>query len=447
MSAGSLNRRLLAVAGTVLLAFVGLTGAILDQAFRHSLEQAQHDRLQGTLFTILAASELSGETLRLPADLPEARLDTPGSGLYAQIVGPAGPGWRSPSLLGLPWRPTLMLAPGETQLYSERSGGERLYALAYGLSWEDAGGREARFTVHVAEDPTVYQAQLIAFRTSLWGWLGAMALALLAALLAVLRWSLRPLRRVARDLASIEQGEAEYLRGHYPAEIAGLTDGLNALLRSERGRARRYRDTLADLAHSLKTPLAVLRGALDALPSPSPDALEQIERIDAAVDYQLKRAASAGAKPLAAPLPVRPALERLLRTLTKAYPARTLALELDVDDGAVFHGDEGELLELLGNLLDNAYKWARGRIYVAAVPLAGGRRRGLRLVVEDDGPGIPPELAQTVLERGHRADEQVPGHGIGLAVTAQIVAAHRGRLQIDTAELGGARLTVELPAT
>lgn len=443
----SLNRRLLVVAGVVLLAFLGLTGGILDEAFRRSLEQSQRERLQGALYTILAAGDLSGGDLRVPPALPEPRLSTPGSGLYAQVLPPQGRGWRSPSLLGLPWRPELRLPPGETRFYLTEAAGQPLYALAYGLSWENAQGQEARFTVHVAEDLSAYQAQLGAFRASLWGWLGAAALMLLIAQVLVLRWSLHPLRLVARDLAAIEQGRAEYLTGRYPAEIAGLTQGLNALLQSERSRALRYRDTLANLAHSLKTPLTVLRGALETLPAAPPEALEQIGRIDAAVEYQLKRAASAAHEPLAAPLPVAPVLERLLRTLAKAYRDKPLEVERAVEPAALFYGSEGDLMELLGNLLDNACKWSRHRLRVSvqARPAGPSGRRGLSLAVEDDGPGIPPELAETVLERGRRADEQVPGHGIGLAVVAEIVAAQRGRLRIDRSELGGACLQVELP--
>lgn len=446
----SLNRRLLIVASLVLLAFLGATGFILDQAFRQSLEQAQKDRLQGTLYTILAAADLSARGLALPPSLPEPRLSTPGSGLYARILSAEGETWRSPSLLGVPWASDGRLPPGETRFELERAGDQAVYTMAYGLSWEDARGRQSEFTIHVAEDISTYRDQLAAFRTSLWGWLGAAAAVLLLAQLLVLRWSLRPLRAVAADLKAIEDGRADYLEGRYPAEIAGLTLGLNALLRSERSRAARYRDTLANLAHSLKTPLAVLRGSLENLPQPPPEeAMEQIERINAAVDYQLRRAAASAPDPLAAPLPVQPVLERVLRTLRKAYPDKAPEIEVAGDGEAVFYGSEGDLMELLGNLLDNGHKWARGRLRVTLESLGQGPagRRGLRLVVEDDGPGIKPEQAQAVLRRGMRADEQVPGHGIGLAVVTELVGAHHGELKIERSELGGARFVIELAPT
>lgn len=442
----SLNRRLLLVASLVLLAFLGATGAALENAFRESLEQAQRDRLQGALYTLLAAADLRDGRLEVPAELPEARLRTPGSGLYAQVVGANGTGWRSPSQLGREWSADWRLPPGETRFYSDRLDGEWVAALGYGLSWEEADGREAVFTVHVAEDAALLTEQLVAFRGDLWGWLGAAAVFLLLAQLAVLQWSLRPLRTVADDLHAIEQGRADFLQGRYPAEILGLTRGLNALLKSERNRATRYRDTLANLAHSLKTPLAVLRGALET--TAPPEALEQIARIDAAVEYQLKKAA-ATQEVLAAPLAVVPVLQRLLTALATAHRDRPLRTDLHAEGEALFYGPEGDLMELAGNLLDNAFKWGRQglRVTVAALPAGPAQRPGLSLTIEDDGPGLPEARAEQLLRRGARADEQVPGHGIGLAVVADLVAAYHGQLRIDRGELGGARFHVQLPGT
>lgn len=443
----SLNRRLLLVAGALVLLFLGVTGAILDQAFRQSLDRAQADRLLGVVYTLLAAAELRPDGLDLPADLPDARLTTPASGLYAQVLDTWRTVWTSPSVLGIGWHPKRRLPPGATDAYQASTEAGRLYALAYGLSWEDAGGRRADFTVHVAEHTDTYSAQLNAFRTSLWGWLGAAALGLLVAQMLVLRWSLRPLTAVARDLRAIEQGCAESLTGRYPLEIAGLVHALNALLKSERERAARYRDTLANLAHSLKTPLAVLRATLEGADAHGHEALEQIDRIDASIQYQLRRAAAGGRAPLRAPLPVEPTLARLLRALAKAYCDKPLAVESHCASDAVFFGAEGDLMELLGNLLDNAHKWARRRVRITVRPLAAGLtgQHGLSLQVEDDGPGIDAAQAQLVLARGVRADEQVPGHGIGLAVVAELVSGFHGRLRIDRSELGGARFRVELP--
>lgn len=440
----SLRRRLLLLAGVVVLVFLGLTGAVLDQAFRQSLDRAQAERLQGTVYTILAASELVDGRLQLPQELPDTRLSTPTSGLYAQVLGRDGLEWRSPSLLASPWETQLFLPAGESRSYHSTDQGSQLHALAYGLSWEDAAGQQADFTLHVAEDAASYQAQLTAFRTSLWGWLAAAAIALLLTQLLVLHWSLQPLAAVARDLQDIERGRADSLQGRYPLEIAGLIQSLNRLLHSEHERTAHYRDTLANLAHSLKTPLAVLRNALESGTMKADDSLEQIDRIDASVQYQLRRAtASRHHILLSPPLPVAPVLARVLRALNKVYADKALEIECHAVPTATFPGSEGDLLELFGNLLDNAHKWARHQIRIQAEPLTP--EGGLLLVVEDDGPGIDAAQAQAVLTRGMRADELVPGHGIGLAVVADLVASVNGTLDIGRSALGGARIRLELP--
>lgn len=443
----SLSRRLLLVAAMVVLIFLGLTGAVLDQAFRQSLDRAQTDRLLGAVYTILAAADLGPDGLIIPpTNLPDARLSTPASGLYALILSSQGTEWRSPSLLTIDWQPELRLPAGETRNYRSTDG--QLQALAYGLSWEDAAGRQTGFTVHVAEDPSAYHEQLATFRTSLWSWLGAAALALLLAQILVLRWSLRPLAAAARDLRAIESGQAEYLSGRYPLEIAGLVRGLNRLLRSERERTTRYRHTLANLAHSLKTPLTILRASLEGGRLAPTEALEQVDRIDASIQHQLRHAAGSAPVLLRAPLPVEPVLERMLRSLAKAYADKPVAVESRCEAGAVFAGMEGDLMELLGNLLDNAYKWSHRRIRISIELLkdAASAHPGLLLIVEDDGPGIDTAQADALLARGARADEQVPGHGIGLAIVTDLVADFHGHLSIGRSGLGGARFQVELPS-
>lgn len=435
---GSLSRRLLLVASLVLLAFLGGTGLVLERAFVESLQQAQQDRLQGALYTVLAAAEFRRGTLIVPSDLPEPRLSTPGSGLYVSIIDAEDAVWRSGSTLGVAFAPAAMLAPGQTRLERIGLADEPAQLLGYGLSWEEAG-EEARFTIYVAEDLRSYFAQLGRYRRSLWGGLAVLALALVLIQFAVLRWSLSPLRRVTRDLDAIRAGDAETLTGTYPREIQPLTANLNALIAAERGRSQRYRDTMADLAHSLKTPLAVLRG-MPALAEP--EAREQLERIGASVDYQLRRAASSSRDPLAPPLPVAPVAERLLRALAKVYAEPPRQVEAELAECG-FRGSEGDLMELLGNLLDNAFKWARARVRIAAGPSSEG---GLVISVEDDGPGIPAPLAGEITQRGRRGDEQVPGQGIGLAVVREIVDAHGGTLRIErSVALSGAKLTLELP--
>ena len=312
-----------------------------------------------------------------------------------------------------------------------------------------SGGVEVRLTA--AHLMVKEMAMLESFRQRIYA---ATTLAfLITALLGyvLLRRGLRPLRRVINELTKVQRGEAVRMGDRHPRELEPLTDSINAFIESERENLDRQRNTLADLAHSLKTPLAVLRTQLDS-GNDGPELREeldaQLRRMNNLVTYQLSRAASSGHKLFSAPLPIEPNAEEIVRGLEKVYAAKGVLCEFDIEPSARFHGEPGDLQELLGNLLENAFKWARRRVLLSVrpAPAAGSRRAGLVLSVEDDGPGIAPEEVAHILQRGVRGDERVQGHGIGLAIVQDLVKGYRGELQVSRSEeLGGARFLVTLP--
>ena len=271
-------------------------------------------------------------------------------------------------------------------------------------------------------------------------------LILLVTLAALLRWVLAPLRRMEREIHAVEEGRSEILGSGYPRELAGVAGNLNALLVGERKRVARYRDTLGNLAHSLKTPLAVMRSSLSA-GAPARAVGTEIDRMTGIIEHQLKRAAASGGALLGqAPVDVMQVAGELRGALLRVYAHKDLALELAIAPESQFIGDRSDLTELLGNLLDNACKWCRSRLRLTAwVDERAGRRERLHIDVEDDGPGIPEADRPRVLHRGVRTDRNVPGHGIGLAMVWETVDLYGGRLEIDTSPLGGARLSVRLP--
>ncbi|HEY0720239.1 MAG TPA: ATP-binding protein [Gammaproteobacteria bacterium] len=437
----SLRARVTLAAAVVLTVFVALTALALERAFAESARAAMRERLFAQLYLVMAAAEVDASgTLKMPERLGEARLNLPGSGLYARIGDSAGkPVWQSPSAVGLPL-PSPPLKSAGAELFAQRElNGKSYFLAALAVDWEESG-RTIPLLFSVTEDTAPFLAQMQRYRNNLWGMLGVMALLLLLALLAALAWGLRPLGTVAREVRAIESGKQERLTRDYPREINRLTDNINALLHHERAQQARYRNAMADLAHSLKTPLAVLRSL--ALSGEQAQTInEQVTRMDKIVQYQLQRAATAGRSVLASPLPVAPVAERLLASLQKVYRDKELNIHLSLDPRAYFRGDEGDLMELLGNLLDNACKWA-----VAGVWLEVRQEKGtLRLNVEDDGPGIAPHQAERVLKRGVRLDESVPGHGIGLPMVRDIVEAYDGKLEIIHSQHGGARIIVSLP--
>jgi len=257
---------------------------------------------------------------------------------------------------------------------------------------------------------------------------------------------LLPLKRLERQVREVEAGERVKLTGRYPSEIVGLADNLNTLIDTERRRLARYRNTLDDLAHSLKTPLAAMRTLLAELRAkaaePTQDALDrELERMDQRVSYQLRRARATGATGLGTePVAVLAVVEDLKQTLDKVYRDKRVKCAVEVTPNAVFRGDPGDLTEILGNLMDNGYKYCKARVRVTAQSTP----ERLVITVGDDGRGITAEEAATLFQRGKRADESVPGQGIGLAVVRETVELYRGTLDVGRSELGGAELRVEL---
>lgn len=453
MQPRSLSARLLASVSALLIVFFGITILALDSVFRDLSERALRDRLEVQVMALLSASEEDTGSLQ-PARLPDARFDNPGSGLYGEILRSDGyPSWRSNSLTGTGLEFPVRLKSGERRFAELRDAeGQVVLALSMGIDWQFGDGAMRPFVYSVAENLEPYYAQLRRFRGGLFGWFGVLMLLLLGALAILLRRLLAPLRQVEREIEAIDVGTMMELGAGYPRELLGVASKLNALLRSERERLARYRNTLGNLAHSFKTPLAVMRNLLTSSQGrelPIGKQLdEQVGRMDDIVKYQLKRAAASGGILLgAAPVDVRDALEALRSALLKVYIERGIACELAIARACLFNGDREDLTEIAGNLADNAFKWARSRVRIIAEPISKptARRDGLRLVIEDDGPGIPPDERTHVLDRGARLDERVSGQGIGLSVVRELVQLNGGTIAIEESPLGGARIEVRLP--
>ena len=440
----SIRQRLLLAASLVLSAFLGLTGLSLDKAFRSASEEALQARLFSSVYALLAAAEEGEEgQLKMPEVLTDPRFNRPDSGLYAQVRHFAGAyRWHSGSSLGRSLRFSRDIAPGDSETGRFRISDGEVMGLNFGVVWEDFSGRELKYVLSVAEDLKPVQEQIAAFRDTLFLWLGGAAFLLLLVQGWVLSWGLHPLRQVEQALTEIESGRSDKLYGDYPKELNRLTSNINSLLLHAQARQQRYRDSLGDLAHSLKTPLAILQGVADQDATPSRRAVrEQVERMNQIVSHQLQRAAASGRNVLSQNLPVKPLVERLANSLDKVYIDKKIQWRLSIDEQSHFAGDEGDLMELLGNLMENACKYGRKQVSVSAETA-----QSLHLCIEDDGEGIPPHQAEAVFQRGHRADTRQPGQGIGLSVAADIVSAYSGEIEIGISDtLGGASVHIRLP--
>lgn len=445
----SITARLVLGASIIMIAFFGLTGLALENAFKNSAYDAVRERLQAQVYMLLGAANMNAEQqLTLPKALPEVRFLVPDSGLYAFVKDQSGTTvWRSDSMLGQTI-PELPPAPSQGSSFFGRItvSNKEAYWLIFGFSiaWQISAEEHRSYTFWIAETEATLQAQVSSFRRSLWFWLLAAGLMLTLAQVLILRWSLRPLRQVAREVTEIETGQRQALTGVYPSELQPLTNNLNALVHQSQQHLQRYRNALADLAHSLKTPLAVLGSAIAKHPPPDdlPITLsQQLERMNKTVEYQLQRAAASGRTALSTPLSVAEFAGKIRDTLAKVYADKQLNIQLDIPANLVFRGDEGDLLEVLGNLTDNACKWANSTVCISAQQ----QPFGFCLQVEDDGCGIAEDQRERILARGERADPTTPGHGIGLAVVRDIVQdVYQGTLAIDRSRLGGACLRITL---
>ena len=437
----SIRARLIIGATLVLMAFVIGAGLAVQRAHADSVRAARFAQLQSTIYLLLAGAELDASgALVMPLAFPEPRLSLPASGLYVNIVNIARrEEWHSASTMGLSPPFQRSVDVGQWRYETLSAGGHAYLAVGYGVNW--AGRAQAApLVLSVLEDKAAFDHELSIFGRTLWTWLGGAALLLLLSQTVLLEWALAPLRQVSHEIRRIERGEQAEIAGSYPMEIATLTNNLNTLIKQERVRQTRYKEALSFLAHSLKTPLAVLRTALNE-PAQLPAVVtQQVARMDDIVQHQLGRAAASGSSRFAPLLPLAPILNRIRDSLEKVYADRGLAFTLDCPPDLNWRIDEGDAFEMLGNVMDNAAKWARHRVMVSVWKNADR----LNIRVEDDGPGFSD--TQSILQLHVRADEQVPGHGVGLAVVNDLVASHEGELKLSRSDLGGARLDIVLPA-
>lgn len=448
MRAFSLRSRLVLAATLVLVIALGLVGLALNEANYRGAVSALHARMESYVFLVLAAMEVDEDGgLFIDEGFSDPRLIQPASGVYVQVEGEART-WRSVSSLGLQWPRLSQEQPGRVT-FAEPGGGSEVFTLQYGVGWQLPDGRIEPFTVSVLVDEDEIRSQTSAFRLGLLRSLIAAGTILVIAQILIFFFGFRPLRRVAQDVARIESGEAERLQGRYPLELEPLARNVNRLLETEKSNQERIRNALDSLAHSLKTPLAVIQAALPLHGGSAEKSMQgAVDEISRLIATRLERAGSGARRTLAEPVDVDPQLQRILDSLCKVYSHKMIEAGVKLETGLQFYGEQRDLLELLGNLLDNAFKYGKNRVQVNGGAIEpGATRPGLWIRVEDDGPGIEESQWERLLQRGSRGDERVEGHGLGLAIVMELVTAYHGEVTIGRSELGGAEVTVRIPAS
>ncbi len=426
---------------TLVVAYLLLT-ALFDLHLKNNVDAELADRLDD----LAAGLEVAADgVIGLPKapDLP--KYDRQLSGHYWQIAVKGQAPIRSRSLWDarLP-EPRAAVTPGAIDL-REISGprGETLRLAQRVLKFDPA---PAPVVFSAAADLAPVQAAAGEFSRILAVALVVLGIGLVSALVLQVRVGLRPLARIGETLGAIRAGRQSRLADDVPTEIAPLARELNALLDHHQTLIERARAQAGDLAHALKTPLTVLRNELEAEEAPDRAlALEQIETMSDSVQHHLARArAAASANLLGVRADAAQAIGSLARTLPRIVSEREIAVDVTLESATLlFAGEAQDLSEMIGNLLENACKWAAGRVAIQAA-CKGGR---LTIAIGDDGPGIAPELRETALQRGSRLDERKPGSGLGLTIAQDLAKLYGGSLTLGQSPLGGLLVTVDLPAS
>jgi signal transduction histidine kinase len=462
MRTDSLAFRLFLWASALTVVILIVTGIALSSLYRHAVERAFDRRLDVYLRTLVAdvASPEEG-TDKFPQSIGEPLFELPLSGWYWQVtrLGTSKPDVHSSRSL---WDSNLPRLPQSAEDTAAAAAGG--YRKGYAQGPEEVRlrlvernidfGDEGRYLIAVAGDASEIDNEILSFDRTIGAIFAALAGALLLTTVLQVRFGLAPLKRISESLAAIRSGRAERLEGEFPVEIAPLARETNALIEANREIVERARTHVGNLAHALKTPLSVIVNEAAAR-SGDPLAQKVLEQADIMRDQvarQLERARLAARSTVVGTLiDVPPVVTALARTMEKLHRERDIAIAVDVPEHARFRGEQQDLEEMIGNLVDNACKWARSRvaIEVAAAGAPGdGRSSGefkVRVIVDDDGPGLSPTEREQVALRGQRLDESKPGSGLGLSIVVELAGLYDGVLTLGTAPIGGLRAELALP--
>lgn len=452
MNGGSLRLRLLAGTLAWMLLVIAAVGWGLRALFQEHVTQQFQAQLVMQLDHLSAAIDWKpGGGVAISPMPTDPRLDEPLSGLYWQIdqlgTAPAAAVARSRSLwdqvLALPAPPATYPAKGHRVLALHDTQGHALVAVARVVQLPEADAPPLRLVV--AGDEALLAEPLQRFTRLLLISLGLLALGLALAVVVQLQLAMRPLERLRKRLAAVRSGAATQLEGRFPQELQPLVSEFNHVLRENADMVQRARTQAGNLAHAVHTPLSIMANAAAQEQGTLAQLVqEQVTRARRQVDYHLARArAAAAVRATGLATPVLPPLRALLRTMQRLHAQRHLEFEVASEaHDAAFRGEEQDLYELLGNLIDNAGKWARSRVVVDVRQHDGE----LCFTVDDDGPGIAAEQRERMFERGVQLDERRPGSGLGLDIVRTLAQAYGGSVQAQDSPLGGARLRLCLPS-
>ncbi|MGJ0453434.1 MAG: ATP-binding protein [Methylocystis sp.] len=451
VSIRSIAARLFLTAAAMSSVVLIVASILLTAYYRSEAEEVFERRLDVYLRAIVADVSESGQEGRTgPGQLGDPQFELPGSGWYWQITRLDDKSHdikASRSLFAntLPKLSDLGVAAevgGFRRGYGPGPDGRRLRIAERVIDVGDVG----IYLVQVAGSGEEMEEQIARFRFALIVAFAALAIALAIGAAFQVRFGLRPLRQLQRELASIRGGERERIMDAYPSEVAPLAEELNLLISANRDILERARTQVGNLAHALKTPLSVIVNEADSAPGQLAGKVqEQAQIMRDQISFYLDRArAAARGGALGAATQIAPSIEALLRAFSKIYGDKGVIFSGGADPRLRFLGERQDLEEMIGNLLDNAGKWAKSRVTID-VCVEGASRPTLRVTIDDDGPGLASHLRAAATQRGRRLDETKPGSGLGLSIVVDLAAAYGGSLQLDDSPSGGLHAELRLP--
>jgi len=452
----SINSRIIIGAISIVTSFMLLTGITLSNTFYHSAYSALEDSLTGQVYLLMAdrefipANKHSNSSTQTLTNSPLPYSKDVNNTSYSQLTGYITQAdgtilWQSDPDIENILPPVIPLSKqklehGKKIFQTYKINDKSYISLSIAIYWDpDTEGFPLIY--HISDDLSQLNKKISDYQYSLWTNLIIMSLILLTSLFLILRWGLKPLREVEQEIKSVEQGEQVLLKNTYPDELIPLTHNINQLIQYERQQQLRYHNALSDLAHSLKTPLAIIKSQIYDAEHPH-NYINTINdaaaRMNLIVEYQLQRAASNIPSSHIQYLNLIPVVQTLIDSMKKIYRDKNINFELNLEADIQFKIDEGDFMEILGNLLDNACKWCQSKVNLTIKT----DESLLHIHIIDDGPGIASDIINGITKRGVRADELTPGHGVGLAIVQDIIDVYNGKIKFSDSKTDGLEINI-----
>lgn len=409
-----------------------LLAALLDRMFHRTQVVVEENHLRGLVYSLISAIDVNDEGKLNVGDLPDTIVEDQHVSFSIlndqQKLLWSYNGEVSANAISTP-------STGDWS-FEHNKKEKHASVIAFGFEWE-ANRKSWKYTVIARDDGTFYRSEMHQFRQKLWIWLTIGCLSLLIMLLVVFRIGFQPLKKITHEIALIEKGSQHKFEAKYPAELVPLTANINSLLRHERSQQLRYQQALDNLAHAIKTPLTAIKNMSSENKIDSKELNEQVARIRDILDYQLRKASAVGKNPFAQAISISSVVKKITDSVQKVYAQKNIQFSVDIPPSTTVRMDEGDLYEVLGNIIENAAKYGKQNISI--------KWEKDSLVIEDDGPGFNSEQILSIVQRGVRQDQRTEGSGIGLSVAYEIISTFGGTMELSNSNrLKGAKITLKL---